>query len=251
MTLDIFIFLILGLITGSFLNVLVFRMDDLKSVLYTRSQCPHCQKTIAWYDLIPFLSFFLLRAKCRNCGQKISAQYPLVELGTGLLFVYLYLMFGLSLTLFYYLLVFSLLLVIFVYDLKTMQVPELFVWIVLGLSLLLGWYFGGFDIISLIAGGLIGGGFLAALAYFSKEKWMGYGDIKIGFVLGFLTGYPNAIFAMFFSFLFGSIIGLLIVWRNKGTLKTAIPFAPFLIFSTLLTLTYGQVLIQWYLGLFR
>lgn len=250
MTLWVFIFLILGLIVGSFLNVLIFRMDDLNSVINTRSHCQSCKRVIAWYDLIPFLSFFILRARCRNCGEKISAQYPIVELCTGLLFAFLYLSFGLSWGLAFYLIVFSLLTVIFVYDLSTQTVPELFVWIALGLSVLFGWYFAGFSIISMIAGGVIGGGFLAILVYYSKEKWMGAGDIKIGLILGVLCGYPNAIFGLFFAFILGSVVGLLMIAKDGKNLKTAIPFAPFMILSTLLTLTYGQVVISWYLRLF-
>ncbi|PIS07834.1 prepilin peptidase [Candidatus Berkelbacteria bacterium CG10_big_fil_rev_8_21_14_0_10_43_13] len=241
---------ILGLIAGSFLNVVIFRMDDLKSILTTRSRCQSCQKTIAWYDLIPFLSFFLLRARCRNCGEKISVQYPLVEIFTGVLFAYLYLMYGMSWGLVFYLIIFSVLLVVFVYDLKTQTVPEIFVWAVVVLSLLGGAYFGGFTLLSQIFGGIIGGGFLFLLVYFSKEKWMGWGDVKIGLILGLLTGYPNAIFALFFAFVFGSIVGLVMIYFQKKTLKTAIPFAPFIIFSTLFSLTYGQIFINWYLNLF-
>ena len=125
--------------------------------------------------------------------------------------------------------------VVFVYDLRTQTVPEIFVWIALVVALLGSWYFGGYGISSMLMGGLVGGGFLGMLAYFSKEKWMGYGDIKVGVILGLLTGYPNAIFALFFAFIFGSIVGLSLIFFQKKTLKTAIPFAPFLIFSALFT----------------
>ncbi len=249
-TLNIFIFLILGLIVGSFLNVVIFRIDDLKSIINTRSQCQSCKKIIAWYDLIPFLSFFLLRARCRNCGEKISIQYPLVEGSTGLLFVFLYLVYGLSWSLFFYLIIFSILLVIFVYDLKTQTVPEIIVWTAVIFTFLFGWYFNGYGFVNMLLGGLVGGGFLWLLVYISKEKWMGWGDVKIGLILGLLTGYPNAIFALFFAFIFGSIIGLALIFFKRKTLKTAIPFAPFLIFSMLFTLTYGQILISWYVNLF-
>ena len=225
-TLNIFIFLILGLIVGSFLNVVIFRIDDLKSIINTRSHCQNCKKIIAWYDLIPFLSFFILRARCRNCGQKISIQYPLVEGATAILFVFLYLMYGLGWSLVFYLIVFSLLLVIFVYDLKTSTVPEILVWTALVISLLFGWYFGGAGILNMIAGGIIAGGFLFMLVYFSKEKWMGWGDVKIGVILGLLTGsllpygYVNAIFGLFLAFILGSIIGLALIFFQKKTLKT-------------------------------
>ncbi|MEI7792058.1 MAG: prepilin peptidase [Candidatus Berkelbacteria bacterium] len=248
----IFLF-ILGLAIGSFLNVVIFRMDELKTILYDRSHCPSCKKILKWYDLIPFLSFVMLRAKCRYCGKGISYQYPIVELCTGLLFAFLFLFFGISWTLVVYLIIFCILIVVFVYDLKTQTVPEIFVWIALILSAAFGWYFGHFSFIEMILGGLVGGGFLAILVLASKEKWMGAGDIKIGLILGFLLGYPNALFAMFSAFVLGSLVGLLYVYlKNKSIkreyLKESLPFAPFLIFATLIGLVYGPQIVAWYLG---
>jgi leader peptidase (prepilin peptidase)/N-methyltransferase len=244
------LFLVIGLIVGSFLNVVILRMDDLKSLIYTRSRCPECKKEIPWYDLIPFLSFFILGARCRFCKGKISSQYPLVEAGVGILFALLYLMFGLGWGLIFYLVVFSILTVIFVYDIKTQTVPEPFVWLALVLSLLGGWYFGGFGVLSMLSGALITGAFIGSLAIFSKEKWMGYGDIKIAIILGLLTGYPAAIFGLFFAFILGSIFGVVLMYLKGKNLKTAIAFAPFIIFSALFTITYGQIIINWYLNIF-
>jgi len=248
-SLNTILFFIVGLIAGSFLNVVIFRIDDLKSILYTRSRCRSCQQTIKWYDLIPLLSFIILRGRCRNCGQKISWQYPIVEFSVGVLFAYLFLMFGLSWNVLFYIVVFSLLTVVFVYDIKTQTVPDTFVWIAVLISAIGGWYFGAFGILPMIWGGLIGGGFLGALAYFSKEKWMGYGDIGIGLTLGFLTGFPGALFGLFFAFVLGSIVGLLYIYLRKKSFQTAIPFGPFLILGALITLTYGQLLINWYLNI--
>ena len=240
---------------GSFLNVIVLRIDELTTVLYDRSHCPKCKKILAWYDLIPFLSFMLLRAKCRYCGVKISWQYPLVEIGTGLLYLILFLTFGLSWGLAFYLIVFSLLVVIFVHDINTQTVPEVFVWIALVLSLVAGWYFGEVTFFSSIIGAILAGGFLGALVYFSKEKWMGAGDIKIGIIMGLLAGYPNVLVALFSAFVFGSIAGIIIILLQKKTidrksLKMALPFAPFLILGILFALTYGSAVINWYSTLF-
>lgn len=249
------IFLLLGLTIGSFLNVVILRIDQLSTIIYDRSRCPQCKKTIAWYDLIPFLSFVLLRAKCRNCGKNISWQYPLVEIGTGLLFLVLFLAFGLSWALLFYLVLFSLLIVIFVHDILTQTIPEIIVWIALVLALALGWHMGEFTFMSAIIGAIISGGFLGALVFFSKEKWMGAGDIKIGIILGLLTGYPNVLVALFSSFVFGSIAGIAIILFQKKTidrqsLKMALPFAPFLIMGMLFTLLYGSTVIEWYTNLF-
>lgn len=246
----IVLFFIIGLIAGSFLNVLIIRMDDLKSVFLSRSQCPNCKKILKWYDLIPLLSFVLLKTKCRYCGKPISWQYPAVEVGTAILFAFLYMLFGFSWSLFFYVIVFSLLTVILVYDIKTQMIPDLFAWIALVVSLLGGWYFGGFGLINMVYGALICGIAIAFLVYVSREKWMGAGDIKVAMTLGALIGYPVAIFSLFLAFLLGSVVGIIYIITAKKTLKEALPFSPFLIFSTLVSLYVGTFVTAWYLNLY-
>lgn len=254
-TVNAIIFFVLGLVIGSFLNVLIYRVDELSTIFYTRSHCRNCKRLLQWNDLIPFISFILLKAKCRYCGSKISMQYPLVELFTGLLFLLFYLTMGFSLGMVIYLIIFSILIVVFVYDLKTQMVPEIFVWIAFGLSLLFGWYAGAISFGSSILGGLVVGGLIAIIVAFSKEQWMGKGDIKIGAILGLLTGFPTAFFALFLAGLLGSVTGILYVWiRNKAltrqSLKVSIPFAPFLITSALIVVLYGRILIDLYISRF-
>jgi len=239
---------LLGLAVGSFLNVVILRIDDLKSILNTRSKCPHCKETLKWYDLLPFISFVLLKGKCRYCSKTISWQYPLVELGVAALFVLLYFQFQLSWALVFYALVFTILTVVFAYDLKYQLVPDEFVWLVLIIILAGSWYFGGFGLLNMVLGGLIGGGVIAFLVLISKEKWMGAGDIKIAIALGALVGYPQAPLLLFLAFVIGSFFGIgLIIFQKKG-LKDSLPFAPFLIFSALITLFFGNMLIYWYLS---
>lgn len=244
------LFLIFGLIIGSFLNVVIFRIDDLKSILSTRSHCPECKKILKWYDLFPFISFFILRAKCRYCKKPISWQYPVVEIATGLLFAFTYMFFGLTFATAFYLAIFSILTVVLIHDLKTQYVPEGFVWIALFLALAGSWYFTGYGFSSMILGGIIGGGFLALLVYASKETWMGKGDIKLGVILGLIAGYPLVFFALFLSFLLGSIAGLIYIKIANKSLKDSLPFTPFLIIATYLTLVFGSSAISWYLNLF-
>lgn len=239
---------IFGLVVGSFLNVVVFRIDNLKTIWLSRSHCPKCKKTLRWYDMVPFLSYLALGGKCRFCKSKISIQYPLVELFTALFFLLLYLMFGLTLPLFFYLIIFSILMVVFVYDLKFQMVPETFVWAALILALLGSWYFGNFGFLNMIYGGLIGGGILAFIVIISKEKWMGAGDIKIGAILGILCGYPVVFFGMFLAFLVGAIVGLVYIKIVGKTIKAAIPFAPFLIFAAYFSVIFGAAIVSWYWG---
>lgn len=237
---------IMGLCIGSFLNVLVLRIDNLSTVWKGRSFCPSCKHTLSWMDLIPLFSFMTLLGKCRYCKKSISMQYPAVEFGVGILFFLLFLKFGLGLALIYYLVTFSILTVVFIYDLKTQLVPETFVWIALGLAFVGGWHFGNFSFIDMIYGGLVGGGLFALLVIVSKETWMGAGDIKIGLIMGFLLGYPVAVLGLFLSFVLGSIVGLIYMKIASKTIKDSLPFAPFIIASTLIAMIIGQGIINWY-----
>lgn len=243
----IFVF-IFGLIIGSFLNVVIFRIDDLKTIWFTRSHCQNCKKILKWYDLAPLFSYLALGGKCRFCKAKISAQYPIVEFFTAVSFLLLFLMLGLTISLFFYLIVFSILIVVFVYDLKFQMVPEPFVWAALVLALLGSWYFGNFGVWSMILGGLVGGGIPAFLVLVSKERWMGAGDIKIGAILGVLCGYPVVFFGMFLAFLVGAIVGLVYIKIASKTIKAAMPFAPFLIFAAYISVMYGAAIVSWYWG---
>ena len=137
----VFIFLIFGLIIGSFLNAVVYRLNAVESLL-ERSHCPHCKKKVRWFDNVPLLSFVLLSARCRDCGEKISWQYPAVEISTGLLFALVgkYFFDGLNFSTWpltaFYLLIFAILLIIFVYDFKYMEIPMLVLWLGIGVSLI-------------------------------------------------------------------------------------------------------------------
>lgn len=245
----IIVFLI-GLSVGSFLNVVILRLDDLESIVKERSHCTKCKNTISWYDLIPLLSFMLLKGKCRSCSDKISWQYPIVELSVGLLALLIFFYFGLSFGGVFYFVIFVLLFIVFVVDLKTQTVPEEFVWIALVIAVLGSWYFGGFGILNMVYGGLVGFVVPAFLVIVSKEKWMGSGDIKIGLLLGLLVGFPAAVLMVFLSFILGSIVGLIYVAKKSKKLKDSLPFAPFLISSGLITLLWGHYIINWYLGNF-
>jgi len=245
---NLVIFFLSGLIIGSFLNVVILRIDNLKSIIKGRSQCRNCKEVLSWLDLIPLVSYISLKGRCRYCGDNISWQYPLVEGGTGLLFAGLYYFYGLTPALFFYLIIFCLLIIIAVYDILTQYVPEFFVWLTLILLLMAGWFYGNFSFGQSILGALIVGGVLFLLVAVSKEKWMGSGDIKIGMILGLIVGYPRALFGLFASFILGSIVGLIYIYLTKKTLKASLPFAPFLILSALIALLWGDKVINWYLG---
>jgi len=240
-----FIFFILGLIIGSFCNVVILRLKSEESFVRGRSHCPACRHQLTWYDNIPLLSFLLLRGKCRYCQKKISWQYPLVELSAGLLFTILIApLFFVDLPLTWLIAVslvaiISILVVVFVYDLKYMEIPMIPVWIAIVLSIvviglqdfqsganILSW---GSDTIT----GIIAGGsaflFFYALTAYSHEQWMGAGDAYIALIMGLLLGWPYTLVAFLIAFLSGSVIGVGMMMLSRGTLKTQVPFAPFLI----------------------
>ncbi len=230
---------ILGAIIGSFLNCVIYRMEVKKSFIKGRSFCPHCKKELQWYDLIPILSFLFLGGKCRYCKKDISIQYPLVELGTGLVFLLLSIT-EMALLPF---LVFPLLIVIFIYDLKHFIIPDSVIFPLIILSFFIH-----------LKGDFILSGFFAGFFFFlfwllSKGKWMGFGDVKLALFMGFFLGFPNIIVAMFTAFCSGAVIGLfLILFKNKK-LRSEVPFAPFLIFGTFIGFFFGSYLVNFYFSL--
>ena len=243
-----FFVFVVGLCLGSFLNVVVFRIDNLKSVLLSRSKCLSCKKELKFYDMIPVLSYLILRGKCRNCGEKISVQYLLVEGWFGICSLLLYLNFGIGFSLFFYLIVFFGLSVVAVYDYKNELIPEEFSWAVLLISIGGAFYAGGFGFLASIVGGLIFGGLVFLMYFLSKEKWMGEGDVKIAATSGILAGFPVVFVSMFGSFLLGSIFGIIFMIFKKKGMKDSLPFSPFIILSSFLSVLYGEKLYNWYMS---
>ncbi len=239
--LGLFVF---GTIIGSFLNVVILRLNTGRG-LGGRSFCFSCGKTLAWHELVPILSFFLQKGKCRGCARKISWQYPIVEMLTGSLFVLVFwktqLLFSASISVtillcLYYAAVFSTLLVISVYDIRHKIIPDsaVFAFIILGLlSVLCTVHYGTivFDpsLIHLVAGFALALPF-AAIWFFSKGRLMGFGDAKLGLGIGFLLGVSSGVAAVMVAFWIGAIVGLavLLLQKAKFTMKSEIPFAPFL-----------------------
>ncbi len=242
----VFTFL-LGISTGSFLNVLIDRLPKGQTI-WGRSKCDGCKKTLTWYELIPVVSWIMQGARCRRCHKPLSIQYPLVELATGLGFVFLSFSFSYSLTvLLSYCLLFSSLLVIFVADLKYQIIPDIMLII------------GGIGVIGLIGetGGIwenILAGSGAAVFFFflwviTHGRGMGFGDVKLAFLLGFLLGYPFTVIALYLAFLTGAVAGVILILVRKAGLKSKIAFGPFLILGTLITIVWGEQIISLWKGI--
>lgn len=269
----VFLFLS-GLIIGSFLNVVINRSALGGPISAGRSKCPKCGKTLTWRELAPVLSFIIQKRKCRGCGEKISWQYPIVELTTAGLFVLVWKFYLLGQTqvfnnqiLFWVFAaaVFCLtanLIAIFVYDLKHLEIPMSFLLWGLGFSVFLNLILSadsvlsGNNILSLsspaakgLAGALAAGGFFLFLVLISKEKWMGQGDIYIGAIIGLLLGWPWILESLIIAFTSGAIIGIILMIASGKKMNTKIPFGPFLVFGSIVVLLWGRLIFEWYVKL--
>ena len=250
----IFIF-VFGLIVGSFLNCVIYRLEEKESFLKGRSYCPKCRHKLSWLDLIPVFSFLILRGKCRYCSSKIAIQYILVELSTAILFLLLllnsqnipYLIYGTIIT--------SFLIIIFVYDLKYYIIPDRVIFpaiLAIGIWYLLASIFLNFytrqEILNVIFSAFGTAGFFLFIILISKGKWMGLGDVKLAFLMGLFLGFPKILLGLILAFWSGAIIGIITIILKKKKLSAEIPFAPFLVFGTLVSFFWGQEVINWYLG---
>ncbi|RCW50508.1 A24 family peptidase [Halanaerobium sp. MA284_MarDTE_T2] len=244
----IYIF-IFGLIVGSFLNVVIFRLPEGKSIVKPPSHCPHCKTKLKTFDLIPVLSYLAVGGKCRYCDTKISFQYPFVELLTGFFFLFTYLKLGISVELFIMFLLISALIVISFIDYKYMIIPNYITYpgIVIGfLSSIVLDYISIYD--SLL--GIFIPSLLLLLVAFIFKGGMGMGDVKLAAMLGAFLGFEFALAGIFVGSFLGSIIGLTMMALGMLDRKSRIPFGPFICIGTVIIIFFGDVLFDWYLSLF-
>lgn len=252
----LFIF-ILGLIIGSFLNCAAYRMHKGESFVLGRSYCPNCKHELQSKDLIPLLSFLFLKGKCRYCKKSISIQYPLVEILTAIFFSFIFIQIGLTWQLLFWLILASLIIVIFIYDIKYYIIPDGAIFSAIALTflmLLVSYFLGSFSLESLLtslASALGLSLFFFAIWFFSKGMAMGFGDVKLAFFIGLILGWPNVIVGTFLGFLFGAIIGIVMILIKGKSLKSELPFAPFLILGMLTTFFWGNIIINWYISLLK
>lgn len=266
---------IAGLCVGSFLNLLADRLPQGEDVISSRSHCEYCRHKLRWYELIPLLSFIMQKGKSRCCHKKLSLQYPVSELATGIGFVIIYNFqsfllrpgFGgqvafshqlfLPLFLIHYslfVILFSSLLVIVIADLKYEIIPvEMIVvgCIAAVCQLFLSRYFPisqsphlPTTLLTHLASSLGAGLFFFALWFFSKGKAMGDGDIYLAALIGLLLGFPKIIISLYASFLTGAVVGIILVLGRKKTLKAHIPFGPFLILGWGIALLWGDLFLR-------
>lgn len=273
---------VVGLSLGSFINALVWRLrqqenyesqqtkndkqktinDKRYSILKGRSICPNCKHKLAEIDLVPVLSWLMLRGKCRYCKKPISAQYPLVEAATASLFVLSYIHWpgfqGQSLKI-EELVLFAVwlatltgLVALAVYDIRWMILPNKIIFPLYGLVAVDILFQSAINhnlepITSSMLGILVGGGIFYVLFQISSGKWIGGGDVKLGFLLGAIVGGPlEAFLLLFIASLLGSIFSIPMILKNRLGAKSKIPFGPFLIAAAIIVWLFGANIIDWY-----
>ncbi len=261
---------LLGLALGSFANALVWRVRQQSksknkakpelSIIKGRSMCPNCRHELQTIDLIPVISWLLLKGRCRYCNKPISWQYPLVEFITGLIFVWSYLAWPYKLDNFaeyLYLALWLCVLVGFmaliVYDLRWMLLPDRIVLplglVAFGMSLITVLRSDKplIAVLSVFFSLAIAGGIFYVLYQVSEGKWIGGGDIKLGWVIGLILATPARSFLMLFlaSFI-GTIISLPLLLRHRLKKTSIIPFGPFLMIAAFIVQLYGSSILHWY-----
>jgi prepilin signal peptidase PulO-like enzyme (type II secretory pathway) len=269
-----FFIFIFGLIIGSFLNCLVWRLHEGEG-MWNRSYCPKCRDQIAWYDNIPVFSFIFLGGRCRHCSKPISWQYPIVELVTGILFVLAFLnnesrimsygasffseMDNLSAVILnskFLILnlrdwfVIAVMIVIFIYDfrwyliLDEVSLPACSAVLIFNLFLGINW-------LTLLISALVGGGFFLLQFVVSRGKWIGGGDIRLGLLMGLSLGRLDyLLLAILLAYFIGSFVGLGLIIFGRKKWDSQIPLGVFLSISTIFVIFWGEKIINWYFGFF-
>jgi leader peptidase (prepilin peptidase)/N-methyltransferase len=246
---------IIGLFIGSFLNVVAIRVPEGESVIFPPSRCANCSRRLKAWDLIPVVSYFILRGKCRSCGAAFSPKYAVYEALTGLLYGLSAWHFGLSWELAAALAFVSILVVIVQTDMAAMMIPDRVLLVGIIVIGMLRIFIHPLALWNYTAAFFIGGGLLYAIALFSErvlgKEGMGGGDIKLFSLIGLMLGINLTLLTLFLASLIGTLFGgvqmLIGVYRRDR----AIPFGPFIAVGAYVSYLYGQAVIDWYVSFLR
>lgn len=257
---------VFGLAVGSFLNSVIFRLEENDSALRGRSRCRLCREKIPWYYLAPVASFVYLRGRCHACRGRISFQYPLVEIATALIFaafinsispigqINLIELVELIGKIGFWFALASIFIVLFVYDFKHQILPDVVLLPSLGFVFLADIFWGGAagacsafclpGVFSALEAAGAAGGFFLFIFLISRGRWIGGGDVKLGALLGFILGWPLVLAALFSAFVAGGIIGVALIVLGRKKMDSAISFGPFLIGGAVMALFWGEILLD-------
>ena len=240
----------LGAIVGSFLNVLIYRVPREKSIIKPRSYCPNCKHPIRFYDNLPILSYLILHGRCRHCRYHIPIRYLIVEILSGLIWLFLIGFNDVQITTFSSIILLEGLLVLAWIDGHYGFIPDK---VIIILAFVGAFYYVMFDpeiFLSGVVGALISGSLMFLWAYFGekifKKPAIGGGDIKLVAVTGLFLGAKLTLLGLFLGFAAGGIFGLIQIYQKKLRLKATVAFAPFLLVGVSLALLVGEPLFRWY-----
>lgn len=233
-----------GIVIGSFLNVVIYRVPKGENIVVVNSHCMNCGYQLSWYDLVPIFSWLALRGKCRVCGDKISVQYPLIEALNGVLYLVVFHRYGVSIESLLYCLLFSALLALSVIDFRTFEIPVGFNYFILALGLIrvaTDWRNWATYVIGFLAVSTC----LYLLYIVSDGRAIGGGDVKLMATCGLLIGWKLIILAFLLGCILGSVIHVI---RMRVTNEShVLAMGPYLSMGVALTVLYGEPFLQWYI----
>lgn len=241
-----------GLVIGSFLNVVIYRLPRNESIVYPGSRCPACGCSLKAVELIPLFSFLIQRGRCRNCKVRISWRYPFVEMMTGMLFM-LTVWIGFDLSpgrLILNLIFVAVLIALSFIDADHMCLPDILVLPLLAIGLAGAFFLPGRPGGPEAFGSAAGAGMLFALIAFFVPEGMGWGDVKLVAAMGAFLGFPQIMMAIFLGSLIGAIVGITLIRLKKMKAKQHLPFGPFLAIGAVCSLFWGNVFLDQYGSIF-
>jgi leader peptidase (prepilin peptidase)/N-methyltransferase len=243
-----FYFFLLGLLLGSFYNVCIYRIPQGESVSFPPSHCTNCNTRLRHLDLIPVLSYVFLKGKCRYCSEKISPRYASIELLTGIIFLGLYLTYGLTFTFIKYAVFASFLIVIGMIDFDTTDVyfSTTLSATIVGIIFIVAGAFLGYGVKTFLLGGLLGGGVIALIILLTKG--MGWGDFEICLLSGLYLGFSNTVLMLMLSFIIGGIVGIILIATKIKSRKDYMPFGPYIALAAIICSLFGSNIINWYIS---
>ncbi len=237
--------IVLGLIIGSFLNVVIYRFPRNESIVFPASHCPNCGTQLKVLDLMPIFSFILSKGRCRYCKEKISYQYPLVELLTSFFFFGLYYRYGISIYLFIYLILTTMLIVSSFIDLNYQIIPNKITYLGIMFGFIISFIFSHLTIKLSFLGIVLPALFLLLIIFITRGG-MGMGDVKLVAMIGSFIGPLYTFFSIFIGAFLGSVVGLILIGMKLKDRKSRIAFGPFIAAGSLLMILYGEKIINWY-----
>jgi len=252
---EVILIVVFGLVWGSFLNVVIYRLPRGFSIVRPPSSCPHCGKQIKAYENIPILSYLFLRGKCRNCKAKISPAYPLVEALTPFCFLLVYMQYSLSPHFFVSCLFASALIVLGFIDYYHQILPDEVTLPGFVLALIYAFFRNDLSLVQALLGAGVGAGFLLLVygVYYlvRKKEGLGLGDVTMMLLVGVFLGWEQTLLTLILASVGGAIVGVFFIIFKKKDLQHALPFGTFLAPATFVAFLYGQKIIDAYLSLYR